>query len=152
MLFILFGSALPLTSRVASNRSSAYECLVRGRRCHLLKAERGEKKRTVPNYGRVHPGLQPFCHYDEKTNECWVSTGKPEGKGPLGKSLSRWQDNIKTNPEVGWEGKHRTHPTHDRDKGPVLGNTKLRVPHHAGTWYDEKLSASEEEFRSSLVQ
>jgi hypothetical protein len=58
--------------------------------------------------------------------------GKPEGKEPLGKSVSREQDNIKTNPKVGWKGKHRIHLTHDRDKGPALVNTKLRVPYHAG--------------------
>ena len=61
-----------------------------------------------------------------------MSTGKPEGKGPLGKAVSRWQDNIKTNPKVGWEGEHQIHLTHERDKGPALANTKFRVPYHEG--------------------
>lgn len=66
-----------------------------------------------------------------KKNTCRVSTGKPEEKGLLGKLVSRWKDNIKTNHKAGWEGKHQFHLTHERDKGPAVVNTKLRVPYHA---------------------
>ena len=30
--------------------------------------------------------------------------GKPEGKGPLGKPRHRWEDNIKSFKEIGWDG------------------------------------------------
>lgn len=59
---------------------------------HLLKVERGTKKRIISLCTAVQS-------LGNKKNACWVSTGKPERKGPLGKSVTRLLDNIKTNPK-----------------------------------------------------
>jgi hypothetical protein len=117
-------------SCAASSWFSAYECQVRGR--PLVKSWKGREE-THSIQVRVQPGLQMFCHSGENRNACWISTGNPKGKRPLEKSVStrRWQNNIKTNPKVGWEGEHRFHLTHDRNKLPAIVNTKLRVPYHA---------------------
>jgi len=43
------------------------------------------------------------AHMGERRGVHRVSVGKPEGKRPLGRPMSRWQDNIKTYlQEVGW--------------------------------------------------
>jgi hypothetical protein len=40
-----------------------------------------------------------------KRNACRALVGKPEGKTPLGRSRSRWADNIKMDVrELGWGG------------------------------------------------
>jgi hypothetical protein len=39
----------------------------------------------------------------ERRGKCRVMVGKPEGKKPLGRHKSRWEDNIKMDlQEVGW--------------------------------------------------
>jgi hypothetical protein len=39
----------------------------------------------------------------ERRDAYRVLVGKPEGRGPLGRPRSKWEDNIKTNlREVGW--------------------------------------------------
>jgi hypothetical protein len=41
----------------------------------------------------------------EKRNAYRISVGMPEGKRPLGRSRSRWVDNIKIDlREIGWDG------------------------------------------------
>jgi hypothetical protein len=41
----------------------------------------------------------------EKSNQCRLLVGKPEGKRPLGRPRRRWMDNIKMNlREVEWGG------------------------------------------------
>jgi hypothetical protein len=41
----------------------------------------------------------------EKKNICIFLMGKPEGKRPLGRPQSRWEDNIKVVfKEIGWDG------------------------------------------------
>ena len=43
--------------------------------------------------------------YGERRRAYRISVGKPEGKRPLGRSWSRWEDNIKVNlKEMGCEG------------------------------------------------
>lgn len=37
-------------------------------------------------------------------------------KGPLKKSERRWEENIKTNLKMGWEGEEQFHLAHERDK------------------------------------
>jgi hypothetical protein len=65
----------------------------------------------------------------EKTNAYRGLTGKPEGMRPLQKSVSRWDDNIKTDVrEIGGRGMDQNHQ--DRDLLQALVNTviNLRVP------------------------
>jgi hypothetical protein len=41
----------------------------------------------------------------EKRNGYRILVGKPEGKGPLGRPIHRWMDNIKMDlREIGWDG------------------------------------------------
>jgi hypothetical protein len=42
----------------------------------------------------------------EKRNVRRLLVGKPEGKGPLGRAICRWMDNIKMDwrDEMGWYG------------------------------------------------
>jgi hypothetical protein len=43
--------------------------------------------------------------------------GKPEGKRPLLRSRSRWEDNIKMDlREIRWEGVDQIHMAQDRDQ------------------------------------
>jgi hypothetical protein len=44
---------------------------------------------------------------EEKRNSCRILVGKPEGKRPLGRTRSRWEDNIKIDLKrnsMGWYG------------------------------------------------
>jgi hypothetical protein len=57
--------------------------------------------------------------------------GKPEGRRPLGRPRSRWEDNIKIDiRDVGWGGMDWSNLAQDRDWWPALVNTvtNLRVP------------------------
>jgi hypothetical protein len=57
--------------------------------------------------------------------------GKPEGKRPLGRPRSRWEDNIKFDlKEIRWGGMDWILLAQDRDQGRALVNTvmNLRVP------------------------
>jgi hypothetical protein len=65
----------------------------------------------------------------EKTNAYRLLVGKPEGKGPLGRSRCRWVD-VKMNPlQIGWGGVDWIGLAQDRDKWRALGNAvrNLRV-------------------------
>jgi hypothetical protein len=56
-----------------------------------------------------------------------ILVGKPEGKRPLGRPRSRWEDNIKIDlGEIGFGEVDWTHLAQDRDRLRVLVN--LRVP------------------------
>jgi hypothetical protein len=60
-----------------------------------------------------------------------VLVGKPEGKRPLGKSMHRWQDNIKMDlQEVGCRGMNWIDLAQDRDRWRTLVNAviNIRVP------------------------
>jgi len=60
-----------------------------------------------------------------------VLVGKPEGKSPLGRSRSRWKDNIKmVLQEVGCGGMDWMELAQDRDRWRALVNAvmNLRVP------------------------
>ena len=57
--------------------------------------------------------------------------GKPEGKGPLGRPRSRWEDYIKVDlQEVGCGGMDWIEQAQDRDRWRALVNAvmNLRVP------------------------
>jgi hypothetical protein len=67
----------------------------------------------------------------EKKNAYRILVGKPEGKRPLGRSRSRWVDNIKMElRERGWDGMDWIDMAQDRDQWRALVNTviTLRVP------------------------
>ena len=62
---------------------------------------------------------------------CRVLVGKPEGKRPLGKSMHRWEDNIKMDlQEVGCRGMDCIILAQDRDRWRALVNAamNLQVP------------------------
>jgi hypothetical protein len=66
-----------------------------------------------------------------------ISVWKPEGKRPLGRTKSRWEDNIKMDlQEVGCEDIEWIEVAQDRDKWWALGNTvmKLRVSQNVGNF------------------
>jgi hypothetical protein len=59
-----------------------------------------------------------------------VLVGNPEGKRPLGKPRSRWEDGIKMDPrEIGWGCVEWIHLAQDRDRWRAVVNavTNLRV-------------------------
>jgi hypothetical protein len=67
----------------------------------------------------------------EKRNAYRILVVKPEGKGPLVRSIHRWEDNIKIClKETGWGGMVLTVLAVDRDKWNALVNTlmNLRIP------------------------
>ena len=54
--------------------------------------------------------------------------GKPEGKGPLGKPRSRWEDNIKMNiQEVGCGSMEWIVLAQDRDRWRALVNVAMNL-------------------------
>ena len=60
-----------------------------------------------------------------------VLVGKPEGKSPLGRPRSRWEDNIKMDlQEVGWGCGDWIELAQDRDmwRAPVRRGMNFRVP------------------------
>ena len=67
----------------------------------------------------------------EKRGEYRVLVGKPEGKRPLGRPRSRWEDNMKMDlQEVGCGGMDWIKLAQDRDRWRALANAvmNLRVP------------------------
>jgi hypothetical protein len=57
-----------------------------------------------------------------------ILVGKPEGKWPLARSRSRWEDNIRMNlKEIGWEIVDWIHLTQDRDQWRAVGNTVMNL-------------------------
>ena len=53
---------------------------------------------------------------------------KPEGKGPLGRPRSRWQDNIKMDlQEVGYDGMDYIDVAQDRDMWRALVNAVMNL-------------------------
>jgi hypothetical protein len=64
--------------------------------------------------------------------------GKPEGKGPLGRTRFRWVDNIKMDlRETGWGGMYWIDVAQDRDQWRALVSMvmNLRVPYNAGKFF-----------------
>jgi hypothetical protein len=60
-----------------------------------------------------------------------ILVGKPEGKRPLGRSRSRWEDNLRMDlREIGWGGMYWIDLAQDRDQWRALVSTvmNLRVP------------------------
>jgi hypothetical protein len=60
-----------------------------------------------------------------------ILVGRPEGRRPLGKPRSRWEDNIKMDlGEIGFGDVDWTHLAQDRDRWSALVNTvmNLQVP------------------------
>ena len=60
-----------------------------------------------------------------------ILTGKPTGKRPLGRSLRRWEDNIRMDVKaIGINTRNWVDSVQDRDYWRVLVNTtlNLRVP------------------------
>jgi hypothetical protein len=56
-----------------------------------------------------------------KRNSYRILVRKPEGKIPLGRLRSRWEDNIKMNlREIGWAGTDCIDLAHDRDQWRAL--------------------------------
>jgi hypothetical protein len=67
----------------------------------------------------------------EKRNAYRILVGKPGGKGPLGRPIRRWADNIKMDlREIGCGGVDWIDMAQDRDQWRDLVNTvlNLRVP------------------------
>jgi hypothetical protein len=67
----------------------------------------------------------------EKKNEHGVLMEKPEGKGLIGRSEHRWEDNMRMDlTEMGWGGMDLINLAKDRDKCRALVNTVMnfRVP------------------------
>jgi hypothetical protein len=57
-----------------------------------------------------------------------VSVGKSEGKRPLGRPRSRWEDEIRINlSEIGRESVEWIHMAHDRDRWRALVNTVMNL-------------------------
>jgi hypothetical protein len=67
----------------------------------------------------------------ENMNTYSIFVGKPEGKRPLGRRRSRWEDNIKMDlREIGWDSMDWIDLAQNRDQWRSLMNTvmKFRVP------------------------
>jgi hypothetical protein len=67
----------------------------------------------------------------EMKNMYTVLVLKPEGNRTVGRTRSRWEDNIKTDIKIrGWEGVDWIYMAQDRDQWRALVNTvmNLRVP------------------------
>jgi hypothetical protein len=67
----------------------------------------------------------------EKRNAYRILVGKPDGKRPLGRPRSRWEDNIITDlREIEWGGMDWIDLAQDRDQWKALVNTVMnqRVP------------------------
>jgi hypothetical protein len=68
---------------------------------------------------------------EEKKNAYRVLVGNPEGRRPLRRSRSRWEDNIRMDlGDIGWDGMDRIYLDQDRDQWRALVNTvmNLRIP------------------------
>jgi hypothetical protein len=77
-------------------------------------------------------GMVRACStYVEMRNAYKVLTGKPEGKTPLGRPRSRWENNIKIDVrELGWENVDWMHLVYGRDRLWALGNTESTFGFH----------------------
>jgi hypothetical protein len=67
----------------------------------------------------------------EKKSAYMILVGKPEGKRPLERPKSRWDDNIKMDlREIGWGSMDWIDLAQDRDQWRALMNTavNLRIP------------------------
>jgi hypothetical protein len=87
----------------------------------VARVIKSRRKRWVGHVARV----------GEKRDGYRVLMGKREGKRPLGRSRSRWEDNIKIDlEEVGCGGVDWIELTENRDKWRALVNAvmNLRVP------------------------
>jgi hypothetical protein len=63
-----------------------------------------------------------------KKNARRIFVGKPEGKGPLGKSRRRREDNIKVElREIEWGGMDWINLAQDRDQWRALVNTAMHL-------------------------
>ena len=62
--------------------------------------------------------------------------GKPEGKGPLGRRIRRWENNIKIDRREVGGGEDWMELAKDRDRWRALVNTVMnfRVPSNAGNY------------------
>jgi hypothetical protein len=57
-----------------------------------------------------------------------VLVGRPEGRRPLGRPRSRWEDNIKMDlQEVGWEGMDLIDMAQDRDRWRALVSALMNL-------------------------
>jgi hypothetical protein len=64
----------------------------------------------------------------DKRNAHRILVGKPEGKIPLGRPISRSVDNIKMGRrEIGWDGVDWIDMAQDRDQWRILVNTVLNL-------------------------
>jgi hypothetical protein len=71
----------------------------------------------------------------ERRNACRMLMGKPEGKGPLGRSSRRYADNIKMDlREVGWGGVDRIGVAQDRDQWRALVNMIINLRRSTKYW------------------
>jgi hypothetical protein len=59
-----------------------------------------------------------------------IMVGRPEGRRPLGRHRCRWEDDIKMDQEVEWEGVEWIDMAEDRDRWWAVVNMamNLRVP------------------------
>jgi hypothetical protein len=61
-------------------------------------------------------------------NKYKISIGKPEGKRPLGRPRSGWEDTIRLDlRETSWEGVDMIHVTEHRDQWRALGKTVMNI-------------------------
>jgi hypothetical protein len=84
-----------------------------------VKIEKNEMGGACGTYGRERRGVYK------------VLLGKPEGKRPLGRPRSRWEDNIKMDlQEVGCGGMEWIELVQDRERWRALANAvmNLRAP------------------------
>jgi hypothetical protein len=64
----------------------------------------------------------------EMRNVHKILVGNPERKRPLGRPMSRWEDNIRKDiREVGWEGVHWIHLAQDRDQRRAVVKTVMNL-------------------------
>jgi hypothetical protein len=57
-----------------------------------------------------------------------ILVGRPEGRGPLGRSRHRWEDNIKMDfQEVGWGGMDWIDVAQDRDRWRALVSAVMNL-------------------------
>jgi hypothetical protein len=64
----------------------------------------------------------------EKRNAYRLLVGKPEGKGPLGRTRRRWVDTIRMDIlDIGWSGVDWIGLAQDRDKWRALVNAVMNI-------------------------
>jgi len=64
----------------------------------------------------------------EKRGVYRILVGRPEGKGQLGRSRRRWEDNIKIDlKQVGWRGINWIVKAQDRDRWWALVNAVMNL-------------------------